>query len=249
MTSGFRVFRAYPSIAVVALPSNGLHTLQGTGATLYQFKVTAMNGPIGIEKFTFRLATSSTGGNIGIDNINLTAYSDSGFSTLFTSGIGTNGKVQPSDNITTTETGTTNGGPAWKSASTNLPIFAGNGSGSSAASTTVQIQSGGTLYFALKGDITVGGGVTAANATAKLMGDAAYPGLSTGVTCGVTPSIMGKANDDGCNFSVKGDANNFFIWTPFSTTTITSVNAFDYTNGYGVFGIPSPAASAETSSY
>ncbi len=150
-----------------------------------------------------------------VTGINIRAYTDSSFSTPV-SGLTSDGSM-----LQTNLTGT-----AWASSATDLEVFAQNASG---ASTTVQVPAGQTRYFNVIG--TVAGAVTGASVQTQLQGDAAYPQLA---------SFMGTA------LQVNNDAgsNNDFIWSPNATST--SVNASnDWTNGYGLVGLPAANMSAE----
>ena len=60
--------------------------------------------------------------------------------------------------------------------------------------------------------------------------------IKAGFTTSVTIGSVG----------VDNDAQNDFIWTPISTTTSVTIGDLDYTNGYGVVGLPSNNTSAET---
>ncbi len=90
-----------------------------------------------------------------------------------------------------------------------------------AASTTVQVPAGQTRYFEVRG--TVAGVTTGSSVTVTLAGDAAYPSSSTLVQ-----------NTAG----VQNDTNNDFIWSPNATTTAAYADN-DWTNGFGVMGLPS----------
>ena len=93
----------------------------------------------------------------------------------------------------------------------DIDIFAQT---SGAASTTVQVPAGQSRYFDVQGNVT--GAATGATVQTTLQGDAAYP--VGGVTNATT---------------VQSDTNNDFIWSP-NTTTASTPNTVDWTNGYGV---------------
>lgn len=93
----------------------------------------------------------------------------------------------------------------------DIDIFAQT---SGAASTTVQVPAGQSRYFDVQGNVT--GAATGATVQTTLQGDAAYPvGDVTNAT------------------TVQSDTNNDFIWSP-NTTTASTPNTVDWTNGYGV---------------
>ncbi|MBU6415283.1 peptidoglycan-binding protein, partial [Patescibacteria group bacterium] len=56
-TNGVRLFKAYPVVSVI--PFSGTGKLTSGRPVLFQFSVTAVNGPVGISTFMFRIATSS----------------------------------------------------------------------------------------------------------------------------------------------------------------------------------------------
>jgi hypothetical protein len=89
-----------------------------------------------------------------------------------------------------------------------------------AATTTVQVPAGSTYYFEVRG--TVAGSGTSYSVTTTLNGDNAYPSLSA--------SMASVATVD------AGSARSF-IWSPNSTTTAAVAND-DWTNGYGLMGLP-----------
>ncbi|MDO8552382.1 MAG: peptidoglycan-binding protein [bacterium] len=79
----------------------------------------------------------------------------------------------------------------------------------------VEIPAGGTRYFELRG--SVGGIVTSSNQsiTTILLGDATYDGMRT------ASNVAGN-----------------FVWSP-NTLTTSSAGTNDWTNGFGVMGLPS----------
>ena len=187
---------------------------------------TLNNGEQSLLRFR---VTASSAGDVGIykftvrvatttatvTGVNIRAYTDSAFSTPV-SGLTSDGSM-----LATSLTGT-----AWASSATDLEVFAQT---SAAASTTIQVPAGATRYFDVVG--TVAGSATGASVQTQLQGDAAYPGLSV---------FMGSA------LSINNDvgSNNDFIWSPNATST--SVNAsLDWTNGYGLVGLPASNMSAE----
>jgi hypothetical protein len=115
-------------------------------------------------------------------------------------------------------------GTAWTDSSTDLEVFAQT---SGSASTTVQVPAGATRYFEVVG--TVSGATTGASVQAQVQGDAAYPALS---------GFMAGA------LAINNDTHDDLIWSPNATST--SVNASnDWTNGYGLVGLPAANMSAE----
>jgi hypothetical protein len=92
---------------------------------------------------------------------------------------------------------------------------------SAAASTTIQVPAGQTRYFEVRG--TVAGVTTGSSVTVTLKGDTAYPSSST-----LMQTITG----------VENDTNDNLIWSPNATTSAVYADN-DWTNGFGILGLPS----------
>src|SRR3989338_1158728 len=105
----------------------------------------------------------------------------------------------------------------------------------------IQVPAGTTRYFDVVA--TVSSVSTNSSVSTQLEGDAAFP--TNGIS-GITPltGYMAKVGIVGIN----GDNNNDFIWSPNATTTAT-ISHQDWTNAYGVIGLPSTNMSAEVVSY
>lgn len=87
----------------------------------------------------------------------------------------------------------------------------------------LEIGAGQTMYFTLVGDVSVSGQSTwSVNTT--IQGDSSYPSLGAN-------SFMGQTGTTSLS-----SAN--FVWSPNATTT-SGINANDWTNGYGITGLPS----------
>jgi hypothetical protein len=98
------------------------------------------------------------------------------------------------------------------------------------ASSPVQVTAGTTRYFAVMA--TVAGAADSGDTiSTSLSGDAAYPSHAAGVFDDTLANIDADANDD-------------FIWSP-NTTGTAAVGDADWTNGFGVVGLPSAGLSAE----
>jgi len=91
------------------------------------------------------------------------------------------------------------------------------------SSTPLQVPAGDTRYFELRASVT--GVASGASVVTTLQGDAAYPVLAAS-------TFMTKFA------TVDSDTNDDFIWSPNSTTTAVLLDN-DWTNGYGVAGLPS----------
>jgi len=215
--AGVRMFKSYPTLAKLTAGST---KVASGNLSLYRFKVTASSGgSIGIYKFTVQIATSSATAGFKVDNINILGFSDSGFSTAI-NGVGTDGRLLNTA-IDTDAAG------KWTAASTDLEIYPQ--STGSTASTTIQIGAGESRYFDVKADVTTVG--TTYSISTQVQGDAAYGALG---------SLMDKT----INIETEGGSNNDFIWSPNATTT-SLISHQDWTNGYGVSGLPSSNMTAE----
>ena len=209
-SSGFRMFKSYPTVARVAPTSNTLNN--GSLISLARFKVTANStGDVGLYKFTVKIATTTA----SVAAVNAYAYTDSGFSQAV-SGIGASGKMLNTDLTINT---------LWADSNTQLSIYPQT---TAAASTTIQVPAGGSRYFDVVGNIT--GATTGASVSTQVEGDAAYASSAT---------LMSFYN------TLDTDTHNDFIWSPNATTTSTLLHR-DWTNGYGVSGLPSASLTAET---
>jgi hypothetical protein len=105
-------------------------------------------------------------------------------------------------------------------ASGNVTIGVANSSGS----TALQVPAGSTLYFEARG--SVAGVASGASVTTKLLGSSSFPSTSAGASANPLLTVAGVAD------------SNAFIWSPNSTTTVTQ-SGQDWTNGFGVTGLPS----------
>lgn len=96
---------------------------------------------------------------------------------------------------------------------------------SASTANPLQIPAGTTRYFEVRGTVS-GASSSGATVQTQLEGDAAYPLLVT------TGALMGSST------AINNDTNNDFLWSPNSTGTATT-SADDWTNGYGLVGLPS----------
>lgn len=193
-------------------PTFALDTLPGSGIAdgrLMRFKITANSaGDVGLDKFTLTLATTSA----TVTGVNIYGFTDAAYSQPI-SGVNTGGQFMAS-----------NVNPNGSGVSIIQPQTSG------AASTTVSVPAGQTRYFEIRG--TVSGTATTYSVTATLNGDSAYPvGLPT-CTTATTPCMLQAAAVS----SVAGGSGKF-VWSPYATTSVT-VNGNDWTNGFGVNGLP-----------
>lgn len=131
------------------------------------------------------------------------------------SGVGSSGKMLNTDLNMTT---------LWASASTQLDVYPQTTAG---ASTTLQVPAGQSRYIDITA--TIAGATTGASVSTQIEGDAAYASAST---------LMSFYN------TLDTDTHNDFIWSPNATTSSTLLHR-DWTNGYGVSGLPSANLTAE----
>jgi hypothetical protein len=172
--AGVRVFKSYPTLAKIAIPSTILVT--GT-MDLYRFSITANpltgNG-IGLWQLTANIATSTgsaVSGTTTVTSMKVYAYTDSAFATPV-SGY-TNGQI----------------------VSTVTGLVAGNNDAELLA--ILQIPAGSTYYFKVTGDIALisGTGTFSGSVTTKINGDAAYPSLAT-LLMGTQTTIDADVNNN-----------------------------------------------------
>ncbi len=152
----------------------------------------------------------ATSGNAQISAVNIFGYTDSGYS-IPVSGVTSGGQLMASN--------------ATPGATTGLAdIYVQN---SSAVANPLQIPAGTTRYFEVRGTVS-GASSSGATVQTQLEGDSAYPVMS---------ALMGNATGVGLN-PIDADTNNDFLWSPNATGTATT-SANDWTNGYGLVGLPS----------
>ena len=232
-STGVRIMKAYPQVEKVSLPN---HTLQSqVGLPLYRFKVTAKNGDISLHKFTFSVSSSTAkDSNATTTRFSLHAFTDSSFSSpdgnfLIESNVGGlinagncyNGKS--SNNVSASGGGNLGTGSV-------LPEIYPDKTGCSQSPTTIRISAGESRWFELRASIgMLAPSGTAESLSVQLEGDAAYP----------TNGMQSAGN-------VDLDFNDDFIWSPLSTSVTADVFAPDWTNGYGVPGLPSTNMAPET---
>ncbi len=211
--AGVRVFKSVPTVATDSLPSTG-----AADGRLMRFKVTAdAAGPVGLARFNFTVATSTTG--TLVTNINLFGYTDANYSQPV-SGVSTGGQVKAANLC---------GGTAGECNSNTyliiIPVQTSAGSGAT-PNTTIQVPAGATRYFELRGSVTT---VNGSSIVTTLKGDTAFHSTANSGFAGV-PMLAVASTSLGTSL-----AN--FIWSPNSTTT-SVVGDVDWTEGYGVPGLP-----------
>lgn len=210
-SSGFRVFRSYPTIALEtgtnALPTTGLQD-----GRLMRFRVTAdAKGPVNITQFVLNVATTTA----NVTNLNIRAFTNAGYSTPV-AGVSTDGSLQATaqSEIAANQNG---------NATTSVQTAGGT-------ATVLTIPAGETRYFEVYSTIT--GDATGAAVTTRLLGNSAFPAIAN-VGATVNP-LLSAASTVFTNTANSGR----FIWSPNSTTTSAIRTDQDWTNGYGVPGLP-----------
>lgn len=94
---------------------------------------------------------------------------------------------------------------------------------------SLQVPAGETRYFDVTA--TISGVAVGSSISTQLQGDSAYPKLTT---------LMGTY----LGIEKEAGKNNDFVWSPNATTSSTITHR-DWTNGYGVSGLPSANLTAE----
>jgi hypothetical protein len=219
---GVRMFRAYPTVAQLSLPSTALTA--GTAKDHTRFSITASNNGLGIAISEIAISVgTSTGsavsGTTTVENFDVYAYTDTAFSSPV-SGV-TDGLVFDGTD------------------SVGVSGAEGTGEIELELTSVLQISAGQTIYFKVLGDITFtqGTGAFVGNVTTKLLGDAAFIAGQSALMINEVAADAHTTNDD-------------FIWSPNSTTT-ESTSALsrvklDWTNGFGIPGLPSAGLSGST---
>ncbi|MBU6310812.1 peptidoglycan-binding protein [Patescibacteria group bacterium] len=143
-----------------------------------------------------------------VTNVNILGFTDSGFSTPV-SGVTADGSLEA----------TANAVPGTGNVIVNVQTSGGT-------ATAIQVPAGGTRFFEVRGSVS--GTATGAAVTTKLLGSSSFP--STSATVNQNPLLAASATGVSASDAV-------FVWSPNSTTTATRSDQ-DWTNGYGVTGLP-----------
>jgi len=164
--NGVAIFRSVPTVALSSyLPTNGI-----ADGRLIAFTITAgSNGPIGINQLNFSISTSSIN---TLSNLNLYAYTDSGFS-------------QAAGGTVSGIAGFTNYNGAANTAVTYM------------SPTPLEIPAGTTEYFILKATVSPSGSGNSYNIATTLLGDStnlAPVMYSTSTIATFTPKFVWSPN-------------------------------------------------------
>ena len=266
-SNGVRIMKAYPTLSKIDLSSSERTLVAGDDKTLYKFKVTANNGDVALYKFSFSVSSSTVkggGANATTTKFSLFVFTDSGFSTpdaLYSSsanpgGLVNSGNCWSGKGLSTAQVGGGNTSELMAPAS----VAFGNGAGlaeiyvdrtsCNGATTTLIVSSGATRWFRFSASVGVlPPSGTSENIQVQMEGDAAFPtrqqvGLAVVGDMGRSGSPL--AGSGTADTGVDTDANDDFIWSPLSTTSSSAVSDLDFTNGYGLIGLPSANMSPET---
>ncbi|MDD5547579.1 MAG: peptidoglycan-binding domain-containing protein [Candidatus Pacebacteria bacterium] len=234
-SKGVRIVKAYPSFSTASLPTSNPRLSAGNtdGVKLYRFKVTANNGDVALNKFTFSVSSSS----LMATTTKYALYQfDSAFGSVDDS-FAANGLLNagPCNNGLYQATTTAIVPGQIYPAPSVIEIYMDK-TGCSAGTTTLVIPAGVTKGFELRATVnSVESGTTSTDQiTVDLLGDAYFPVIMQGGMAGIMMSSSTIFNDTA---SVQDQANNNFVWSPISTTSESGVGDQDFTNGYGVTGL------------
>lgn len=173
--AGVKMYKSYPTLATDTLPTTG-----AADGRLMRFKVTANGaGPVGINEFTFTVA-STTG--VTVTTVRLKGYTDSSYSNAI-SGQGSGGQIG-------SDTAAIVSGTAFEISPTTNPV---------------QIPAGTTYFFELTASVT---GVDSGDSlVTTLSGDsAAITGTNTGYNVGTT-TATGEVGEVAANFVWSGNSS------------------------------------------
>lgn len=219
-TMGMRVFKTYPIIAAVSIPSTG-----AASGHLMRFKATVSSkGDASFAKGTFRVQLRDATGNIvpgGVTNVNLYGYTDT--------------------TCTTTVPGTIGGQLAYPSVTPDA-----NGLVRIRPPAPLVIPAGMTYCFDLRGTVNAPSSVY--TITTTFMGDAQVATFTTNIIAGcptgaANNTITGEVCPTGVNTKMGTVADleaidAMTIWSPNGQLPSSYVTSVNWTNGYGVFGLP-----------
>ena len=248
--NSMQIMKSFPTLAKIAVPST---SLPQTNGILYRFSVKSdAAGPVALYKLTFSVSSSTKSATTS--NFRVFAYTDSSFSVKAYDNNPTNFSnvdcVGLSNLDSDTDTCATAAVAITGSTASTTDVVWFFGPSANVASTTeaVVVPAGITYYFELRGDITDPSSNTGQNFSVSLLGDEARPvraaagSAPTGDSrfqSGISPNGQGLLGTAAA--IAAQSANNDFVWSPLSTSTIVSAatSSADWTNGFLVPGLPS----------
>ncbi|MDO8429909.1 MAG: hypothetical protein Q7S73_00905, partial [bacterium] len=242
--TGVRVMKAYPEFERLALTDTTLKSQDGLAA--YRFKVTAKYGDISLAKWTFSVSSSTaSGSNATTSRFSLYAFTDSGFSSPDGDFSGTNnagGLLNAGNRAMLTGNGDLGTG------SQRVEIYPDKTAAGSATN-TLKIPAGQSRWFELRMSVgSVAPSGTAENISIQLEGDSAFP------TTHQTGGGVGEMGQSGLTTTqstakgVESSSNNDLLWSPRSTSSNAGTAVLqdnDWTNGYGIPGLPATNMTAQ----
>ena len=218
-STGVRIMKSYPTVKKVPLTPVEQILVSGDHRTLYKFMIYAnSSGDIAQQLFRFKVTSYPY---INIDNFGLYVFKDPAFSLLDTS-INADGLF--------------NAGRCSKGLDSNntVPIWSSN-EACGGTPVALVIPDGQNRWFKLVASVSsLAAQGTSESLEVQMEGDAAYP-------------VAGMQRIDGIGIN---DINNDFIWSPMSNGkvewgTLSKLEG-DWTNGYGVPGLPPTNLAEET---
>lgn len=221
--SGMRVFKSYPMIAAVAIPSTN-----ASDGHLMQIKTTASSkGDTGFAKWTFKVVMKDAAGVViplGVTNVNLYGYSDASCSVPLT--------------------GMSGGQIAFPAVAPDA-----NGLVRIRPPGVITVPAGMTYCFDLRSSVVAM--ATSYTITTTLMNDSSAAtftqNVGTGCATGATNSVpYGELCPVGTNSRMGTVADleaieSMLIWSPNggqNPITSSYMTSVDWANGYGVYGLP-----------
>ena len=221
---GVRIMKAKPVLTsrLADLPKSSFIT--GT-QSVYRFSIKAQGGDVDIYKLTFTVGSSTVSATTS--EYALYAWTGSSYT-------GNIGAGWPTTGLLNSIVGCVNNTTVANAAQAqDINIYMDKGVSCGVATTTLKIPSGSTYYFDLQAKFANVRTTTGSESvTFQLEGDSVFY-ASEGMAAAKT---------------IDTDDNNDFIWSPDSTTSGNRHN-FDFSNGYGVDGLPSSHMTQQTLTY
>jgi len=212
-SSGVRVFRSYPVVEKLSVPTNVL----GNGEkSLLRWKVTANSADrLAIGKFSIVMSTTTA----KISGLDIYCFTDSSFSSVC-NGLSTDGGFLVTNKLGAGSHELGDGSEQWG-------FFPETGA---AASTTIEVPAGATRYFEVRG--TVASANSGASVSTQLEGDNAYPDLQVAAgSAGVGQYMYSAATGTVI-------AHDDFIWSDLNFDLYASSSAQQSNGWFNGFRVP-----------
>ncbi len=237
-SGGVRIMKGYPTFAKIDLSTTERTLQTGSEKALYKWKVTANASDVYLYKFTFYVGSSTL--QATTTSFGVYAYSDSAYS-LADSTFSSDGLLNYGSCSNGLNSAKSLGAQAvYPGGIVEVYMDKGATAVCNVATTTYKIPSGETRWFILKATISnveTSSSVTE-NISTYLFGDAAFPVFSGTV---YPEGLMGAAKrpiTGAATGGVESVTDNDFIWSPNSTSSTNAPGDLDFTNGYGLTGLP-----------